>query len=451
MSVQGKMLQIGMVLEGRYRLISEGTSQDLGMTYKAYDMQHDRLVVVLVLASRFRGGAQVWDHLGRSQQGVTNLAQPGLIPFEHIGLVDGHVYLVRSHVEGQSLADLIARVGQLEIGAAVEIAVHLCEALAQAHRLGLVHGGLSPHSVLVRDDGRIAVTDTGLLPALRSASTPPGQPWGRFPYISPEQAAGEDVHPASDVYAIGSLLYEMLTGRPPFRTRDQTTLVLQHLRHEPPSLQILVPEVPLSLAQIVHKALAKEPAARYRNAGQLAHILSSQVGLRPASRKAEPVASRHARAKGHLLVSAPPSPSYPAPAKPMGEVHPAGAEADEWDEDRAGVDWLMIALVVAALVAVLGLVPLWRAVYRRYAVPPPAPTPISHHLPDGDALLARSCYGHQESRATGRTELDDFRLVCYNREIMGTWVAGASGWEQPTRCGTSPDLGVQLTGFWDKL
>jgi serine/threonine protein kinase len=297
MSAQERTIGGGEVLESRYRIISEGIPQDLGLVYKAYDMRHDRLVEVLVLAQHFGGGMGLLSRIIQANQAVADLQQPTLIPFEHAGLVDERLYLVRGPAAGRPLADLLSRLGSLKVDVAIEIAVRLCEALAPLHRAGLVHGGLSPYSVLVRvadqDAGdpqapgserrlgrAVAVVDAGLLPALRPVPSPPDQPWGRFPYISPEQAAGEDIHPASDVYAIGSLLYEMLSGRPPFRAADRTVLVLQHLRQDPPSLQILVPQVPLPLSQIVQKALAKEPSARYRNASQLAHILRSQLALR---------------------------------------------------------------------------------------------------------------------------------------------------------------------------
>lgn len=384
MNEQKKMLPIGTVLEGRYRLVAGGTSQDLGVAYKAYDMQRDRLVTVLVLASHLGGGVAAWERLTASQQAIADLAEPGLIPFEHVGLIEGQPYLVRSLVEGQTLADLLAQTGRLEMGTAVRIAVRLCEALAPAHRAGLVHGGLSPHSVLLGDGGQVAVADGGLLPALRPVYTSPGQPWGRFPYLSPEQAAGHGVHPTADVYIIAVLLYEMLAGRAPFRAQDQSVLALQHLRQEPPSLQILVPQIPLTLAQIVHKALAKEPAARYRNAGQLAHLLRTQFGPRSAAQPAEPPDPRQAPARQHLVVPAPPGQSRSGATPQARVMSSASVETDDWDEELGQIDWLMIWLIIAALIAVLGLIPLWRTVYRRYALPPAQPTSVSCVLTGGD-------------------------------------------------------------------
>jgi hypothetical protein len=414
MDGQEQMLENGTVLESRYRLISEGSSQDLGTVYKAHDMQCDRLVVVLVLASRFPGGVTAWDRLAKAQEAVANLAQPGLLPFEDVGLIDRQAYVVQRLVSGRTLADMLVQAGRLEIGTAVEIAIRLCEALAPAHRVGLVHGGLSSQSVLVGDDGHITVTDMGLLPALRPAYALPGQPWGRYPHLSPEHAAGEDVHPPSDVYVIGALLYEMLTGRPPFRAHDRAVLVRQHLRQEPPSLQILVPQVPLSLAQIVHKALAKEPAARYRNAGQLAHILRSQLGPRLASRPAEPAAGNRVPPREHLVVPPPPAQPRPVAARPEREIYTVGKEAREWDEEPAGVDWLMVGLIIAALIAVLGLIPLWRTVRSRYSVPMSLPTPVSYHLPGVDAFWSSPCTGPRKSQVQATTGLDDFGLVWYN-------------------------------------
>jgi eukaryotic-like serine/threonine-protein kinase len=417
MSASSEGFPIDTVLDGRYRLISEGTPQDLGIRYTAHDLRRDRQVALLVLWPRWGGGAEAVQRLQEVQRAVADLAAPNLLPFEYIGQVSEAdvqtpaLYLVRAHPEAQTLADLLAQTGRLDVRSAVEITARLCEALAPAHHAGLVHGSLAPSSVLVsRSEGPgeplrriIAVVDVGLLPALWTRDVPPGRPWGRTPYLSPEQAAGEEIHPAADVYVIGSLLYEMLTGRPPFRASDEMVLALQHLRQEPPSLQVLVPDIPPALVQIVQKALAKEPSVRYRNAGQLAQILRSQVGL--ASSAPQPKPAARAPAQQHLVVPPPPAQSPVTSSVRTGPRPPEIADAarpydfqavGDRAPEPAGVDWLMIGLLIAALIAVLGLIPLWRTVYRRYAAPPAAYAPVLYsalvRLPDGtglpDAVLA---------------------------------------------------------------
>jgi len=371
-----QMLSTGTILDGRYRVVSQGTPWDIGTIYRTYDMQHDELADVLLLDPRFGTGVEAVDRLGMVNEAVSNLIQSSLIPFDQIGLIDGQLYLARSHVEGQTLADLLAQAGPLGFDAAVELAIGLCEALAPAHRAGLVHGSLSPYCVLRGADGQVAVTDAGLFPALHRAHAPSGQPWGRLPYLSPEQAAGDDAHPTSDVYVVGSLLYEMLSGQPPFQADDATSLALQHLRKEPVPLQALVPHIPFPLAQIVHKALAKEPAARYRNAAQLAHILRSQVGQMAAPSATAPAASERDLARQRLVVPPPPA-TYPPP-----EYYP-DAETGYQVGEPAGVDWLLIGLIIAAMIAVLGLIPLWRTVYRRYTAPPSESAPGSYHQLEG--------------------------------------------------------------------
>jgi hypothetical protein len=440
MSTQDTELQIGQVLGRRYRIVSEGVARQIGVRYNAYDSQAERLVVILVLARRFAGHGDVLDRLARSQEAVADLAIPALVPAEDVGEVDGRPYAVRNQVDGHSLDSLLARTGPLDVQAAVQIAIHLCEALAPAHRAGLVHGGLSPDSIFVGENGQVTVADTALLPALEAGSGAPGRPWGAFPYLSPEQAAGEIAHPAADVYVIGSLLYEMLTGRPPFLAQDPAVLVVRHLRQDPPSLEVLAPDVPPPLAQIVRKALAKEPAARYRNAGQLAHILRSQVGLA----QAEPAVARPIERRERLV----------APVLSAAESHRTEADFGEWTEEPGGMDWLMVALVIAALIAVLGLIPLWRAVYRRYSVPPPTLTPALWQTLSEEMVWARPEGGRGAGQAKGNEELDDFGLVWYNLVIENDpFRRAVPVYErEDDHCGCEPQsLGVQITGLTDSL
>jgi eukaryotic-like serine/threonine-protein kinase len=389
MSAQGSVLEAGAVLDGRYHIRSEVAALDVGTLYEAYDLQGDRSVDVLVFAFRAEDQSGPLAALEQSQQALAELASATLVPYEHIGVVEGYPYLVRRHVEAESLADLLSREGPLRVEGAVCVAIGLCETLSPAHRAGLVHGSLSPSSVWLvggiqeAKDAvpEIVLTDVGLLPALRSLQSAPGQPWGRTRYLTPEQAAGEEaVHSTSDVYAIGSLFYAMLAGRPPFRSSDSSVQALQHLRQEPPSLQILVPEVPSPLAEIVEKALSKEPAARYRNAGQLAQILRTQLRVYPSLTSRPPAPIITQPAEGARLMVPAPSRSRRPPVPPVVRNYEF-IDDRGWAEPRGGVDWLMAALFVAAILAVLGLLPLWRTVYERYSAPPALPTPTSLQLP----------------------------------------------------------------------
>lgn len=460
MTSEERILETGTILEDRYRLLSEGISCDLGTAYDAYDTSRDRQVLLLVLSPQWGSEADALSRLQEIQQIVTRVGPPELIPFEHAGIVNGQLYVVRIPAEDQTLANLLAEHQRLDLGLVVDITIRLCEALAPAHRTGLVHGSLSPHSVMVRQTASTAgvssptvtVVDFGLLPALRSTDSSQGRPWGRMPYLSPEQAMGAQLHPPSDVYVIGCMLYEMLTGRPPFQADDATVLALQHLRQEPPSLEILVPDTPAALAQIVHTALAKEPAARYRNAGQLAQILKSQVAPSLISRQPEPPADYQVPVPQRVVVPPPPTPPV-AEGWSSTDIYALEGPVD-WTEEPAGVDWLLIGLAILALVAVLGLIPLWRTVYQRYRTPSPATSPDAYQYSwkQSSAALPDGTRGPAE----GEVELDDSALVWYNNlpsrlslvrsAFQSNALTGAS--EQSSR---SPGLGVNLTGCKGKV
>jgi hypothetical protein len=392
MSVQGSMLGAGTVLDGRYHLRSEGVALDVGMLYEAYDLQDERHVDVILLALRAEDQHEALATLEKAQSSLGELAVPTLVLYEAVGTVEGQPYVVRRHLEAENLAERLWRAGPLDVQDTVQIVIGLCEALAPVHRAGLVHGSLAAFSVWLAQEAQdlggpgpaVMVTDAGLLPALRPLQSAPGQPWGRIPYLTPEQVAGESVHPTSDVYVIGSLCYTMLAGRPPFRSSEGAVLALQHLHQDPPSLHVLVPDVSPPLAEIVQKALAKEPAARYRNAGQLAHILRTQLRIPPSPKPAPPPPILTQPAPRDRLVVPAPSRSRRPALQPVVRNYEF-IEDEAWVEPREGVDKLLIILFVAAMLAVLGLVPLWRAVYERYSAPPALPTPGSERWPAPDA------------------------------------------------------------------
>jgi serine/threonine-protein kinase len=399
-------------------------------------MHLDRLAVITILDRHLWRGTDIVGPLAHAQRLLSDLTEPALLPYERVGQFQGQLYLVRSHVVGHVLADLIHMLGLLESRQATLIAANICDALAPAHRAGLVHGSLSPSSVIVADDGQVTLLDTGLFPALYASSGASGQSWGRSPYGSPEQAAGQRALPASDVYAVGLILYEMLAGRAPFRPGDEAMVALQHMRYDPPLLEVLVPDVPETLAQIVHKSLAKEPSARYRNAGQLAHILRSQF---------------------NLVASAPAPQAAVAPPVQQAQMQVPPPPLPATDEELAGVstevDWLMVGLLIAALIAVLGLIPLWRVVYHRYALPPPAATPVSLTVSSMEASAIVSQHIEGQCQVLQGAKLDALHIVVYNSLVPKQLYAvtrdqgigiNSRVWESRLRCwGRS---GIQFEG-----
>ncbi len=178
------------------------------------------------------------------------------------------------YVEGRDLKTVIRGEAPLLLDRATDLMVQACAALGAAHRAGLVHCDVKPQNILVTNDGRVKVTDFGIARAM-SASVPQNVEtvWGTPHYFSPEQAAGEPPTPASDVYSLGVVLFEMLAGRVPFDAPDHTALALQHMQDQPPPLTALNPAVPIQIEQIVNRALAKDPAKRYRTADQLGRAL----------------------------------------------------------------------------------------------------------------------------------------------------------------------------------
>lgn len=393
MTGQEAFLEPGTVLAGRYRLASPGVMQDVGAAHEAYDTVDDRPVTVLVLPPGRLPGSEALRRLIALQETVSGLDQPGLVPYEHAGVIAGRPFLVRPTLAHPSLAQLLARGAPLEPRPALEIALRLCETLAPLHRAGLVHGSLSPHSVLAGEETppgardpewTVSVVDIGLLPALRGGEAHGGQAWGRSPYFTPEQAVGADARASSDVYVVASLLYAMLAGRPPFRGGDAAMVALRHARQEPPSLEILVPGISPRLAEVVARALDKEPANRYRNAGQMAHVLRglwAETLLPPAPAVPAPRTTRD-------RIVVPPPPAQIDDAAPLARPGFLMPEEEREEKSPGLANLITVLLILLALVAVLGLIPLWRSVHRRYTAPPAQPTPAQEGRWEPDELPA---------------------------------------------------------------
>lgn len=379
-----------IILNKRYRLLTEIGAGGMAIVFRAEDTWRGVPVAVKVLRQSYVEDEAFLARFRSQAQAVASLAHPNIVATYEAGQDGDRHYLVMELVEEPTLKELI-RVGvPFSIGQALDIVIQICTAVGYAHRLGMVHGDVKPQNVFVSADGRVKVADFGLACALSPASVVEGEiVWGAPHYFAPEQAAGEDVSLASDVYSIGVLIYEMLTGRPPFEAETGMGVALKHLREEPLPLRQLNPDVPLQVERIVRKVLAKEPAARYRTADQLGRILDS-----------------YRRLSEEALVVRRPTVVEPRPRRPE-------PEEEHYEEEERGRDWLAIFLGSVAVLAILCLILLANEVYQRYnaAAPQPTATAVVVTTPVPDQVQVPDLVGLSQEEARRLVEEAGLQLA----------------------------------------
>ncbi len=265
------------LLNGRYRLVNQQGSGGMAVIYKATDLALGRTVAVKILRPSLTGDPEFLKRFRQEARNVANLSHPNIVTVHDVGQDGNTHYIVMEYIDGEDLKRLIRASAPFSIDRALSIAIKICAGVGYAHRAGLVHADVKSQNVLVTENDNVKVTDFGIAQAL--AGTKPRERqrvvWGSPHYFSPEQAQGEAPTPASDVYAIGVLLFEMLTGRLPFVGSDQQELAMAHIRDAPPNASDVNPNVPVHLDRILQKVMSKEPASRYRTADQLGRILIS--------------------------------------------------------------------------------------------------------------------------------------------------------------------------------
>src|SRR5262245_51097711 len=268
----------GRTLAGRYELGPLLGGGGVGGGYRAHDRVLERTVAVKVLDPPYDRDPGFVARFGREARAAAALSHPNVVAVFDIGSDQGVQFIVMEYVDGESLAEMIRRHGVLAPDVAGKVAGSVCAALAAAHRAGLVHRDIKPANVLVSRVGLVKVTDFGIAAAAAApALTAGGTLLGTAAYVSPEQARGEPLDARSDLYSLGCVLYELLTGAPPF-TGDSPVAVLDRQvteLPEPPSPRS--PQVPADRERVGMTALAKEPAQRYQTATSMALDLERAV------------------------------------------------------------------------------------------------------------------------------------------------------------------------------
>jgi tRNA A-37 threonylcarbamoyl transferase component Bud32 len=274
---------IGTLLNGRFRLDQQIGSGGMSTVYRAYDTTLERWVAIKLMHRDISSDADQLERFRREARAVARLNHPHVVTVIDFGEDDGSPYIVLEFVEGETLKQRIKRMGRLPVGEAVAYAIEIGRALSAAHAERLVHRDVKPQNVLIDQEGRAKVTDFGIARSLEAHGlTATGRVLGTTDYVAPEQALGHEVTEQSDVYSLGIVLYEMLTGEPPFKAESQVAVAMKHVQEPMPDVQRTRPDVSSALAATVDRATAKELRNRYASADELVHDLEQVLAIEAA-------------------------------------------------------------------------------------------------------------------------------------------------------------------------
>jgi len=368
---------VGAVLDGRYRVDTLIATGGTSSVYRGLDLRLDRPVALKIMESRYAGDQQFLTRFQREARAVARLKDPGLVAVYDQGAgTPGRQapYLVMELVEGGTLRELLRERGPMPPHAVAAVLAPVLGGLAVAHAAGLVHRDIKPENVLISDDGEVKIADFGLVRAVAEAKiTSTSVILGTAAYLSPEQVSTGDADPRSDVYSVGILAYELLTGVTPFTGDSALTIAYQRMDHDVPAPSTVIAGVPTQFDELVLHATARDPQRRYTDARDMADDLAEIVddlGL-PAFRVPAPNNSaQHAAATTAATKPRPGPQASPQHTRELtlGNIDPqepeyqpvsgqfAGVDLDEfyWARQRAKrvlLFWMIAVITLTGLVA----------------------------------------------------------------------------------------------------
>lgn len=327
------------ILNDRYQLEKQLGEGGMAIVYQASDLMLERTIAVKILRKDFSASRAFQERFKEEARAAANLTHPSIVTVHDFGFDKDQLFIVMEYVPGTDLKEIIKQSGPLPIDHASRLFIQACAGIGYAHRAGLVHCDIKPHNMLITPDHRLKVTDFGIARALASVKHDEQSQaiWGSPAYFSPEQAAGRAPSPASDVYSLGIVFFEMLTGELPFSDPSPQELALLHRYETPPSPRDINPEISPELEKIIQKVLSKEASSRYRTADQLGRIVISFTEMDESQNQA--------------FIQSPP---------PEDEDLSAILELEN---KKTTKQWVTILLGLISLIAVGGLIPFWMWVY----------------------------------------------------------------------------------------
>src|SRR4051794_24837955 len=274
---------VGTELDGRYRLEALIGAGGMSTVYRAVDGTLERDVAIKLMHREIATASDPLESFRREARAVAQLSHPHIVGVIDAGEDEGRPYIVLEYVRGETLKDRIRRCGRLPIDESLAYAVEISRALGAAHAALIVHRDVKPQNVLIDPEGSAKVTDFGIARSLEEEGlTADGRVLGTTDYVSPEQALGHAVTGQSDLYSLGIVLFEMLTGDVPFKGENQVAVAMKHVREELPDVQLRRPEVSSALAAVVDRATAKDLTRRYADDRELIADLEDVLAIETA-------------------------------------------------------------------------------------------------------------------------------------------------------------------------
>ncbi len=385
----------GTLVDDRYEVISRLGSGGMADVFLAEDHQLGRKVALKLLHRRFAEDPGFVERFRREAQAAAGLQHPNVVSVYDRGTFDDTYYIAMEYLPGRTLKQLIREEAPLDPIRAIDITVEILKAARFAHRRGIIHRDLKPHNVIIDENDTAKVTDFGIARAGASDMTETGSIMGTAQYLSPEQAQGHVVSAGSDLYSIGVVLYELLTGRVPFDAEAAVTIALKHVSEAPTPPSVINPAVPPDLERVVLWTLDKDPARRPADADQLIAALEDVRAEIVSGAKGQRTAELTALGVGAAFVDAPPTAAYanvvPDPAlAPVAWEDPAAVGGDQPpDEERRSRRWLWIALV-AAIILIGGGVAVYLLTRPAKTI---VPTVVNQSLNDARTVLQNDGFG----------------------------------------------------------
>ena len=369
---------IGRLLDGRYEILEVLGTGGMAVVYKARCHRLNRLVAIKILKDDFTQDEEFRRRFHAESQAVAMLSHPNIVSVYDVSTSGGADYIVMELIDGITLKQYMEKKGVLNWKETLHFAIQIGKALEHAHSRGIVHRDIKPHNVMVLKNGSVKVTDFGIARVMSKSNTLTKEALGSVHYISPEQAKGGRVDSRSDIYSLGVVMYEMMTGRPPYDGEAPVSVAIQHINGKAAMPSTLNPNIPGGLEQIIMKAMAREPVKRYETAAAMLFDMdefrkdptilfdynNSSVGMDDAThltRNPQPKAENPIKPTTAERVSGRTEPPVRKPQPPKKAPAPASAQSrrrreEIIEEDEKSSKVATIAIVACSVVLVLAIV-----------------------------------------------------------------------------------------------